>query len=407
MPLIGSDQNSRLPPIRFAIGAAIVMLFMVAAIVVAYDRPVPAFRLTQVATATAIDGPRAVLPWPTVGAAAVLVEGVGTIGVSNDELLRPLASVTKIMTALLILERHPLGTDDSGPTITIVHDDVVEFLREAGEGQSVVGVTEGEQITERQLLEGLLIPSANNFADRLARWDAGSGNAFVSLMNARAEALGMAKTRYSDASGISRDSVGTAGDQVRLTSVAMQNPVFARIVRQQEATLPFAGTVHATNRLLREGAFVGVKTGNTSEAGGCFVFASEHQTPVGAVRIIGAVLGAPSLDGAFAASKELDDAVAKVMHHVVVLPHDEVVAHLRSAWGASTELVPAADVALLGWSGLPVKVFTEVNRTTAPIAAGDEVGSVTVVVGDQRKTVPLRAAGALPKPGRLWRIIRW
>ena len=133
-------------------------------------------------------------------------------------------------------------------------------------------IAAGEQLTERQALQALLLPSANNIAAVLARWDAGSTERFVARMNATARSLGMTHTRYTDPSGYDAATVSTAVDQVRIVDRAMRLPVFASIVATPSATLPVAGTVHNTNALLGHDGFVGVKTGSDDAAGGCFAF---------------------------------------------------------------------------------------------------------------------------------------
>src|SRR5205814_7710540 len=127
---------------------------------------------------------------------------------------------------------------------------------------SIVPIVAGEELTELQALQALLLPSANNVAAVLARWDAGSEARFVARMNATAQSLGMSHTRYTDPSGFDDATVSTAADQVRLIDRAMRVPVFAGIVATPSATLPVAGTVHNTNTLLGHDGFVGVKTGS-------------------------------------------------------------------------------------------------------------------------------------------------
>ena len=113
-----------------------------------------------------------------------------------------MASLTKIMTAYLILRDHPLAAGQQGPPIT---DDAGRRGRHDHDiGHRPVQrapVQAGEVLTERQLLEGLLVHSANDFADALARWDAGSCRAFVAKMNAGGVQLGMAQTHFVDANG--------------------------------------------------------------------------------------------------------------------------------------------------------------------------------------------------------------
>jgi D-alanyl-D-alanine carboxypeptidase (penicillin-binding protein 5/6) len=141
--------------------------------------------------------------------------------------------------------------------------------------------------------EALLVPSANNVAAVLARWDAGTVDEFVARMNTTARSLAMARTRYTDPSGYDDSTVSTAADQVRLVDRAMRLPVFASIVATRNATLPVAGTVHNTNTLLGHNGFVGVKTGSTAAAGGCFAFRAIRWIDGKPTAITGVVLGQP------------------------------------------------------------------------------------------------------------------
>ncbi len=162
-----------------------------------------------------------------------------------------IASVAKVMTAYLVLRDHPLRLGEDGPTITLTDADVADTDRRRGQQESVVSVAAGEQLTERQALQALLLPSANNIAAVLARWDAGSEDRFVARMNAAARSLGMTHTRYTDPSGYDDATVSTAADQVRIVDRAMRLPVFASIVATPSATLPVAGTVHNTEHIAR------------------------------------------------------------------------------------------------------------------------------------------------------------
>jgi D-alanyl-D-alanine carboxypeptidase (penicillin-binding protein 5/6) len=159
-----------------------------------------------------------------------------------------------------------------------------------------VSIAAGERLTELQALQALLLPSANDIAAVLARWDAGSVARFVARMNAAARPLGMTHTRYTDPSGYDDATVSTAADQVRIVDRAMRLPVFARIVATTSAVLPVAGTVHNTDTLLGYDGFVGVKTGSDDAAGGCFAFRAIRRIDGRRTTITGVVLGQPGHD---------------------------------------------------------------------------------------------------------------
>jgi serine-type D-Ala-D-Ala carboxypeptidase (penicillin-binding protein 5/6) len=233
--------------------------------------------------------------WPADGQAAVQI-GQSQVQASPNQHAAAIASVAKMMTAYLVLRDHPLRPGEDGPTITLSDADVADTDRRRGQHESVVSIAAGEQLTERQALQALLLPSANNIAAVLARWDAGSVDRFVARMNAAARSLGMTHTRYTDPSGYEDSTVSTAADQVRIVDRAMRLPVFASIVATPSATLPVAGTVHNTNPLLGHDGFVGVKTGSTDAAGGCFAFRVIRSINGKRTTITGVVLGQPGDD---------------------------------------------------------------------------------------------------------------
>jgi D-alanyl-D-alanine carboxypeptidase (penicillin-binding protein 5/6) len=233
--------------------------------------------------------------WPAYGQAAVEI-GQSQVHSGPNQHPAPIASVTKVMTAYLVLRDHPLRLGEDGPTSTLTDADVAGTDRRRRQEESVVSIAAGEQLTERQALQALLLPSANNIAAFLAQWDAGSADRFVARMNATARSLGMTHTRYTDPSGYDDATVSTAADQVRIVDRAMRLPVFASIVATPSATLPVAGTVHNTNTLLGHNGFVGVKTGSDAAAGGCFAFRAIRWIDGKQTTITGVVLGQPGHD---------------------------------------------------------------------------------------------------------------
>jgi D-alanyl-D-alanine carboxypeptidase (penicillin-binding protein 5/6) len=219
------------------------------------------------------------------------------------------------MTAYLVLRDHPLQLGQDGPTITLTDADVADSELRSRRGESVVPIAAGEQLTELQALHALLLPSANNIAAVLARWDAGSEDGFVARMNATARSLGMTHTRYTDPSGFDDATVSSAADQVRIVDRAMRLPVFASIVATPSATLPVAGTVHNTNTLLGHNGFVGVKTGSTAAAGGCFAFWAVRWIDGKRTTITGVVLGQPGYDQIAAGLAAADAMVDRITGH--------------------------------------------------------------------------------------------
>jgi D-alanyl-D-alanine carboxypeptidase (penicillin-binding protein 5/6) len=222
--------------------------------------------------------------WPQQGQAA-LVLGKGRPAASPNEQPVPIASLAKVMTAYLTLERYPLSGAQDGFTITVTAAQAQIEARD----QSVVAVQAGEQLTERQLLEALLIPSANNIAEMLAVETAGSEPRFIAEMNAKARALGMDHTVYTDPSGLDSGTVSTAADQLRVFRRAMRFSVFRQIVSMATVTLPVAGTLTNFNPLVTEG-YAG-KTGSDSAAGGCLAFFTQVTIGGHGLTAVGVVMG--------------------------------------------------------------------------------------------------------------------
>jgi serine-type D-Ala-D-Ala carboxypeptidase (penicillin-binding protein 5/6) len=252
--------------------------------------------------------------WPADGQAAVQI-GQSQVHAGPNQHAAAIASLAKVMTAYLVLRDHPLRPGQEGPTIALTDADVADTDRRRRQQESVVSIAAGEQLTERQALQALLLPSANNIAAVLARWDARSADRFVARMNASARSLDMTHTRYTDPSGYDDATVSTAADQVRIVDRAMRLPVFASIVATPSATLPVAGTVHNTNTLLGHNGIVGVKTGSTAAAGGCFAFRAIRWINGKRTTITGVVLGQPGHNQIAAGLAAADAMVDRIAGH--------------------------------------------------------------------------------------------
>ncbi len=247
---------------------------------------VSTLRSTMTVTAT-----QPQLPWAAVGQSAIAVPALGVRESSGPETPVPIASITKLMTAYLILRDHPLALGQSGPNIAITPADVADYNNDLQTDQANAQLVNGEVLTERQMLEGMLVHSANDFADALATWDSGTIPAFVTKMNTTAQQLGMHHTHYADDSGDDTASQSTAADILVVAAPDMANPTFAAIVRMPSVTLPIAGLLTSYTPYLGDFGVVGVKSGYTSEAGGCDVMAVTRTVHGQKVLILAAVTG--------------------------------------------------------------------------------------------------------------------
>lgn len=224
--------------------------------------------------------------------AYTFVDGNGEIrvGGAREQRPRPTASTAKLITALTVLERRPLVPGEDGPMLTMTGADADLYGSYAERGGSAVAVGAGQELSEYEMLVGMLLPSANNLADTLAVWAFGSLAEYRAAANELVRSLGMTSTAVgTDASGFSPTTTSTARDLTLLAAAAVRHPVIAEIVARDEAVLPGVGPVRNTNWLLRRPGVVGLKTGTTDEAGGVFLFAATVGNP--ARLVVGAVQG--------------------------------------------------------------------------------------------------------------------
>jgi D-alanyl-D-alanine carboxypeptidase (penicillin-binding protein 5/6) len=322
------------------------------------------------------------LPWPAKGQAAVAITGEGLMASSGGQRTVPIASLTKMMTATVVLADHPLRPGEEGPSFTMTAADADAWVRDSQSGDSTLPVQAGEVLTEHQLLEALLIPSADNVADYLATWDAGSIPAFVKKMNAEARRLGLSATTYADASGVNPASRSDAANQALLAAHLMENPVVRSVVAQRTLAFPVAGTIRNFNPALGVDGIIGVKSGYTSHAQGCLASAAYERVRGHSVLLVSVALGQPNaLYGAARADEALTLASARTL--VAGRPGGTSrVLGVVSVDGGSAVPVALTGPApvIVGWPGLRVSTSLSLDRAVAngfenPVGSGS-IGTV-------------------------------
>jgi D-alanyl-D-alanine carboxypeptidase (penicillin-binding protein 5/6) len=389
-------------------GRAAVALVLLVAIVLrlATQATPPLIVHRTLAAYVRVPGSAPALAWPREGQAALQVEGVGGVMRSGARTPVPVASVAKVMTAYLILREHPLARGQAGFVLTITPADVSEEKRRASLAESTLSVRAGERITERQALQALLLPSANNIAVLLAIHDAGTLAAFVARMNATARTLGMRATTYTDPSGFSPETVSTAADQLWLARAAMGEAAFAAIVAEPSAPLPLVGSVANVNSLAGTDGYVGIKTGSDSAAGGCLVFAKDVIVGGRRLTVLGAVLGqrqGPLIEAALASAQRLGDSLAAALRVETVLPAGTRVLSASSADGRRTTAVTAGPLREIGWGGLRLPVQLSIRPPLTGVRAGEPIASV-ILAGARRVSTAAVAVRQVAGPSLAWRL---
>jgi len=383
--------------------------------------------------ALVVPGTAPALPWPAGGQAAVSIPSLGYARQSGPETPVPIASLTKMTTALVILRDHPVAPHASGPSITITADDAAQFDVDLANNETNIPLQTGETLTELQMLEALLNQSANDVAYSLAVWDAGSEAAFVAKMNAEAASLGATQTHYVDASGFDPQSVSTASDVLRIAAAGMSIPTFAEVAAMPTVTLPLVGTANNIVTEIGSDGVVGVKSGYTSQAFGCMVLAAYRMIGGRSVLVLASALGqhVPTPDPTLAATttptysaleaqyplrytgpivENLLDASKAAVTTMVVARRGAVLGTASVDWAGDRRRVAAVatdGATLLGVPGQRVAVRTEppTSRTAGETTLSDgRVGSAVFTLGAQTATVLLTQLHAVKTPSWWWKL---
>lgn len=392
---------------RVKIWTPLVLLLLIVFAIVQVMRPLPepSLELTAKPTYT-FEGGETKLSWPGQGQSAVMIDGVGSLGSEGAQKPAPIASVAKVMTAHVILQEHPLKGDEEGETITVDQKAEDESKRP---DESTAPLTKGQKLSQRQMLQLLMIPSGNNAARLLARWDAGSEDAFIDKMNDAAKELGMTGSTYTDPSGLEKTTVSTATDQLKLAQAVMRNEVFRKIVDMPEIEIEgIDGKIYNNNNLLLQPGVSGIKTGSSTPAGGNLLWSANTKVDGKLLWIYGAVMGQQAGTGRVYDSLELSlqnslklikDAQEAATSATVVKKGD-VVGYVDNGFGGQTPVIATKNLKAVGWAGLEVELKVTDNGKGIDHAAkaGSEVGMVTVGTGTGKVTAPVVLQSDLTEP---------
>lgn len=299
---------------------------------------------------------------------------------------RQTASTIKMLNALVLMDAvadHRVTLDT---TVTVPKQ--ASALRYNGG----VGLVTGQKLTYRQLLNMMLIPSANDAAEAIAVDVAGSEGSYVKLMNAKAAALGLTHTHAADPHGLSKHDMSTADDLAVLARHVLANPVLAPIVRTRSVVVPrikHKSVVYPSTDLLlgHYTGMEGVKTGFTNPAGYCFVGAAKR----GTVELVGVVLGTKSLAARFAQMRILLDWGFAHAHARTIASPDATWSVTLTGGTVTASVQTTVTCAVLDGSTLTTTITPSPTATT-PVSAGELVGTERVACsGVTLAAVPLYA----------------
>lgn len=354
------------------------------------------------------------LAFPPDGVAAISVvgasdylgpdaEGIWRTSGSNDP--RPMASITKLITALVVLDAHPLAdADASGPMITFGERDHDLYDKYYVMGATIAAMPAGVRMSQHDALAAMLVPSASNYAEALSTWAFGSQWGFVRAAEAWLAENGLTGTTVVEPSGIDPRNVSTPTDLIAIGKLAAADPVVAGIVSEPTFMIPGAGMVTTTNTLLGESGVTGLKTGYLGPDRANFLYSARLDLGVGRpVTVIGVVLGGASRESVHHSVLLILDSLRRGFHTVPLAQEGDEVGRYTTKWGSSARLVIAADAAIHTWSDTPVDVSLDLSTPT-DFADGEEVGTITWTAGPNTVTVPVELEGSIRTPDAWWRL---
>jgi len=383
-------------------GSASITLALTIGVSVVGLAPLPNSVVTPAIASNFTSSP-AELSLPPFGTTVISADGFGFLADQNADTQAPIASMAKVITALVVLDAHPIGVGEAGQQISFDAADVEALARSIQNAESRADVVEGSSMSERDALTVMLVESANNYAWSLARWAFGSEEAYVVAANSWLSTHGFTSTVVADASGLNPATKSTPRDLIGLGKLALANDVTAVAVNTAVTTIEPIGEIDNSNKLLGTLGINGIKTGTTDEAGACLLFSAD--LPVGntVVRIIGVTLGAPDHPELDSALTVFLQSVQNGFHVVTPLVAGQPLATAATQWGSQITLLSTESLEKLVWSDTPVTV----NIPSVVTSTGDAqsvAGHATVTVGTETFDFSLVRESDAGDPGFGWRV---
>ena len=319
----------------------------------------------------------------------------------NYTVPRATASLAKLITVQVVLDKYPLAAGESGPLITMSGDDEARYWWTVNIGGSNARVVTGEQISERQLIEGILLASANNMADSLAIWAFGSMDGYHQAANEWLAKHGLTSTTVGgDASGFDPATKSTPTDLCKIMLLAAEEPILAEIMTEPEATLPTGDVIHTTNQLLGQNGIFAGKTGYTDEAGRGMVVASRQIIGDTEIVVAGVSLSNDSYQTAFDTTAQLIAAMPQNLR-VLNLNSDVSVGEIAAPWTSNRHIIAAHGLVVSYWVDQPPMITATVADTIGDSLSPNSIIG-RLVVDDSE--VNLIITDGLPAATASWRL---
>lgn len=343
--------------------------------------------------------------WPDYGSGAIGAIGFdGVLAQYGDQSTRPIASITKVITALVVLQAKPLNGSEEGPSIKITQADLDIYNRAISVGAAVKPVVIGSSMTEREMIEAMLLPSAANYSESLAIWAYGSVDAYLKAADNWLVSNNLIQTKVVDTSGLLPENISNASDLINLAKLTLKNPTLESIVSMKTANIPDVGEVANSNSLLGVMGVSGIKTGTTLEAGACMLFSSIIDVDGEKITIIGVLLGADNRGQQNTDIKNLLSSVQPGFKSVKLVTKGQEFANYSTGWGQSAKLISDKEIKSIVWSDTAIVETVQADKIISA-KSGEQKGGVTISVGKKVIKQPLIINSSISSPNLLWRTI--
>ncbi|TFD63065.1 hypothetical protein [Cryobacterium ruanii] len=329
-------------------------------------------------------------------------EPIATAGL--DQAL-PMASIAKVVTALVVLDAKPIAAGESGPIVTLTAADFQSYLDYNKAGARSVAVFADEQWTQLELLQALLLGSSNNHADSVARWAFGSVDAYVVAANAWLDDNGMTGSVVIDATGLHDASVGTATDLAHLAGLAATDPVVSAMLASPASALANRRGVENTTSYLAEEGITGISRSYTDAAGVCFLFTARVSDGASSFTFSGAYIGEPTYDALTADLTALMASARAGVGPLPVLAAGDAYATFRSAWGDEASAVVGVSRTRYAWQAATPEAAKVTLEDFATARTGSNVGQVRLTVAGEKLSAALKLDEGIADPGPGWRLL--
>ncbi|WAC65929.1 hypothetical protein OVA14_11610 [Agrococcus sp. SL85] len=408
MTVTAATQRAQRPPWGVVLLRSLVALGLALAVVAATAvafAPAPPVEATALPIAEP-EAPEPSVAWPETARAAgyAVVGAEGSARHVGSEGAHPMASVTKLVTVLVVLDAHPIAGDDRGASITMGRADVNAVGAALADNAPIAPVYEGMVVTQRDLIEWSLVDSAGNAAWSLAHWAFGSIDAFLAAADAYAAEHGLPQTDLADPAGLDAASVSSAADLTQVALLAVTDPVILATLQLESVRIPGIGSAPNTNRILGEGDVDGGKTG-TLRVWGRNLFATAVRDVDGREqRVVAIVMGTITADDIDAQMLALVDSLWDDFGERTVLPAGTAVAEHRAPWGETVVATTTEELALETFGDIVPAASAEVG-SVAVDAPRRDVGEAWFAGQDgARVATPVRTSGILEGPSLQWRL---